>query len=93
MSPTIKSGILSVALLSGAAVCAHAQSTSIASLPPGAAATPAPQGVVVAPSTPYVGPNAGKSWGAPERQTQPVQPSAGYVGPALTVGDRGVDSD
>jgi hypothetical protein len=93
MFPTAKSAILSAALLSGAAVCAHAQSTSIAALPPGAPATPAPQAVVVAPSAQYAGPNAGKLWSAQERQTQPVQSPQAYLGPALTTTDQGVDSE
>ena len=93
MSLTVKSAILSFALLSGTAVGVHAQSDNISALPPIAPATPAPQSVVVAPSPQYVGPNPGKTWGAQERHAQPVRPSNAYIGPALTVGDRGVDSD
>ena len=92
MVPTAKSAILSVALLCGAAVCAHAQSNNIAALPPGPPAVPAPQTVLVAPSPQYAGPNPGKLWNAPERQAQPVQSSEAYAGPALTT-ETGVDSE
>ena len=82
MSSLVKSAVLSLGLLAGAAVSAYAQSESIAVLPPDAAATPAPQRTVVAPSPKYIGPAPGSTWTAQERQTQPVQPSPKYVGPA-----------
>ena len=81
MSTLVKSTVLSLGLLTGAALAAHAQSDSVAALPPNAAATPAPQGAAVAPSPAYVGPAPGITWSAQERQTQPVQPSPEYVGP------------
>ena len=81
MSPLVKSAVLSLALLGGAAASAYAQSESIAALPPDAPATPAPQRTVVAPSPRYVGPKAGATWSAQEKQTQPVQASPKYVGP------------
>jgi len=81
MSPLVKSAVLSFALLAGTAVSAFAQSESIAALPPDAAATPAPQRAVVAPSSRYVGPDPGVTWSAQERATQQVQPSPKYVGP------------
>ena len=79
MSPLVKSTVLSLGLLTGTVVSAYAQSESIAALPPDAAATPAPQGAVVAPSSRYVGPDPGVTWSAQERQTQQVQPSPKYV--------------
>jgi hypothetical protein len=81
MSPLVKSAVLSLALLAGAAASAYAQSESIAALPPDAPATPAPQGAVVAPSPRYVGPDPGVTWSATEKNTRPVQPSPKYVGP------------
>ena len=81
MSPLVKSTVLSLGLLTGTVVSAYAQSESIAALPPDAAATPAPQGAVVAPSQKYVGPDPGVTWSAQEKQTQAVQPSPKYVGP------------
>ena len=59
MSTLVKSAVLSLSLLAGAAVSAYAQSDKIAALPPNAAATPAPQGAVIAPSPAYVGPGSG----------------------------------
>ena len=44
MSTLVKSAVLSLSLLAGAAVSAYAQSDNIAALPPNAAATPAPDG-------------------------------------------------
>lgn len=83
MSSLVKSAIVSVSLLAGAMATAHAQSESIAVLPPNApTATPAPQRSAVAPSPKYIGPAPGITWTAEERQTQPVQPSPQYVGPA-----------
>jgi len=86
MSSLVKSAVLSLALLAGAAASAYAQSESIAALPPDAAATPAPQRAVVAPSPRYVGPDPGVTWSAQERQTQPIQPSPQYLGPAPSSG-------
>ncbi len=81
MSPLFKSAMLSLGLLAGAGVSAYAQSDNIAALPPDAAGTPAPQGVLVAPSPQYVGPEPGITWSATEKNTGPVQPSPQYVGP------------
>jgi hypothetical protein len=81
MSPLVKSAVLSLSLLAGAAVSAYAQSENIAALPPDAPATPAPQGIVIAPSPRYVGPDPGVTWSAAEKNTGPVQPSPKYVGP------------
>ena len=81
MSSLVKSTVLSLGLLAGAAASAYAQSENIAALPPDAAATPAPQGAVVAPSPRYVGPDPGITWSAAEKNTGPVQPSPKYVGP------------
>jgi len=92
MSRNVNSAILSVVLLSGTVICAHAQSNNIAALPLSAPATPAPQSVVVAPPSQYAGPNPGKVWSAPERQAQPAYSSQAYVGPALTT-ESGVDSE
>jgi hypothetical protein len=81
MSPLVKSAVLSLGLLAGVSVSAFAQSENIAALPPNAPATPAPQGVIVAPSSEYVGPAPGITWSANEKNTGPVRPSEKYVGP------------
>ncbi len=76
----VKSAALSVALLAGVAVAAHAQS-NVASLPPAApmAATPQSYGA-------YPGVNPGASWSGVGQQTQAVAPSPAYVGPAVGAG-------
>ncbi|HEX3860421.1 MAG TPA: hypothetical protein VHY35_01860 [Stellaceae bacterium] len=72
-----KSAILSVALVAGAAVAAHAQS-NVASLPPATAATTPTPGYGA-----YPGPNPGGSWsGAGAAAQAAVAPSAPYVGPS-----------
>ncbi len=76
-----KSTLLSVTLLAGAAFAAHAQSGSVAALPPGTAAT-APASAPVGPSVAFPGPNPGSGYygGTVTQQTQ-VAPSPQYVGP------------
>jgi hypothetical protein len=81
MSPLLKSTVLGVGLLAGAAASAYAQSENIAALPPDAAADASPQSVAVAPSPKYVGPDPGITWSAVETNNGPVQPSPQYVGP------------
>src|SRR5579885_255451 len=79
-----KSTILALGLLAGAAV-AHAQSSNVAALPPGTAATPST--APVGPSAAYPGPNPGSGYyGGTVTQQQPVQPSPQYVGPAPGAG-------
>jgi hypothetical protein len=77
-----KSALLTLALLAGTAVAAHAQS-NIAALPPGGgavAATPPAYGT-------YPGPQPGASWAGVGQQTQAVTPSGAYIGgPALGAG-------
>jgi hypothetical protein len=77
----VKSTILGMGLLIGAAFGAQAQTDNVAALPPGAPA-PQPPAAAVAPSAKYIGPAPGETWSAQERQTQPVRPSEAYVGPA-----------
>jgi hypothetical protein len=90
MSSLVKSAILSLSLLAGGAVAAHAQSDNIAALPPGAAVTAhAPIG----PSVPYPGPNPGKSWNAAGSQLGDEQTSPQYVGPSPGVGYYGRDEN
>ena len=73
MSTLVKSTVLSLGLLAGVAVAAHAQSSNVAALPPGAVA---PQAAPVGPS-PLPGPNPGAGWyGGTVSQQQPVVPSA-----------------
>jgi len=79
MSPFAKSTLLSVGLLFGTAVAAHAQSGSVAALPPATPATPP------AASSPVglPGPNPGTGYyGGTVTQQQPVVPSPQYVGPS-----------
>ncbi len=73
MSAT-KSALLTLALLAGTAVAAHAQS-NIAALPPGGpvAATPSAYGS-------FPGPQPGASWSGVGQQTQAVVPSGAYIG-------------
>ncbi|HEV8677963.1 MAG TPA: hypothetical protein VGQ90_01210 [Stellaceae bacterium] len=79
MSIFAKSAVLSLGLLAGIATVANAQSTSIAALPPGAAAAPPS---AVQPSGVYPGPRPGSGWyPRNEQQTQSVQSSPTYVGP------------
>jgi len=76
----VRTSILSLALVTGVAFAAHAQSGSVAALPPGAAPAPAP--AAVAPSARLPGPNPGSAWSAQgEKQTQAVTPSPAYPGP------------
>ncbi len=91
MYTLVKSAVLSLSLLAGAAVSAYAQSENIAALPPNAAVAPSPQGAVVAPSPQYVGPAPGITWSAAEKNTASVQPSPRYVGPSLTIESGGID--
>jgi hypothetical protein len=75
-----KSTLLSVTLLAGAAFAAHAQSGSVAALPPGTAAPAAT--APVGPSVAYPGPNPGSGYyGGTVAQQAPVAPSPPYVGP------------
>jgi hypothetical protein len=69
-----KSAVLTLALLAGTAVAAHAQS-NIAALPPGGpvAATPPAYGA-------YPGPQPGAPWAGVGQQTQAVVPSGAYIG-------------
>ena len=70
-----KSAILSLSLIAGVVVAAHAQSSNIATLPPEAAPATA-----VAPSGVYPGPNPGKGWYSTEERTQRVAPSPPMAG-------------
>jgi hypothetical protein len=86
MSSLIKTALLSVSLVAGAAVAAHAQ--SVASLPPGAAAAPAPVTSPVGPSVAYPGPNPGSGYyGGTVSEQQAITPSPKYVGPAPGASD------
>src|SRR5215207_1281426 len=75
----VRTSILSLALVTGVAFAAHAQSGSVAALPPGAAPAPAP--AVVAPSARLQGPNPGAAWSTQEASTRPVTPSGRLEGP------------
>jgi len=79
MSTLAKSTVLSLSLLAGAAFAAHAQSGSVASLPPGTAAAPP---AATAPLNPYPGPNPGAGVSAGMGHTQAVVPSPAYIGPS-----------
>lgn len=82
MSSLVKSALLGISLVAGAAVAAHAQSNSVASLPPGAAATPPAATAPVGPSVAYPGPNPGSGgYTGTFSEQQPVAPSPKYVGP------------
>lgn len=82
MSIFAKTTVLSFALLAGAAFTAHAQSGSVASLPPGAATPPAAT-APIGPSAAYPGPNPGAGYyPTTEKHTQDVVSSPKYVGPA-----------
>ena len=80
----VKSSVLSLGLLAGVGFAAHAQSDSVASLPPAAPAAASPAATAaVAPSAKLPGPNPGSGWYAQEQQTRAADaPSAKYVGPA-----------
>jgi hypothetical protein len=75
----VRTSILSLALVTGVAFAAHAQSGSVAALPPGAAPAPAP--AAVTPSAKMEGPNPGTLWSMQETQTRPVTPSGKMEGP------------
>ena len=80
MSSFAKTTVLSLTLLAGAAFAAHAQSGSVAALPPGTVATPP---AATAPMTTYHGPNPGAGYyGGTVQTQQPVVPSPKYVGPS-----------
>ncbi len=87
MSTLAKSAVLSLSLLAGAAFAAHAQSGSVAALPPGSAAAPPAATAPVGPSAAYPGPNPGSGYYGGTVTTQaPVTPSPQYVGPAPGAG-------
>jgi hypothetical protein len=87
MSTFAKSTVLSLSLLAGAAFAAHAQSSSIASLPPGGAAPGVAAPIGPAPSAAYPGPNPGSGFYGGTVATQaPVTPSQPYIGPAPGLG-------
>ena len=68
-----KTTVLSLSLLAGAAFAAHAQSGSVAALPPGTAAAPP----AATSSTAYPGPNPGSGYYGGTVQAQaPVTPSS-----------------
>src|SRR6266404_7569682 len=82
MSRFAKSTLLSLSLLAGTALAAHAQSASVAALPPGTAAAPPAATAPVGPSVAYPGPNPGLAAGVKMEKTQAsVTPSPVYVGP------------
>jgi hypothetical protein len=75
MSSFAKTTVLSLTLLAGAAFAAHAQSGSVAALPPGTAAAP-PAAAPIAPSAAYPGPNPGSGYyGGMGRTQATVDPS------------------
>ena len=78
MSPLVKSTILSLGLLAGAAASAYAQSENIAKLPPAAAVTPPP--AAAAPSTVFLGPDPGTAWPAGQSNTGTFQTSPQQFG-------------
>ena len=83
MSTFVKSTLLSVSLLAGAALAAHAQTGSVAALPPDSTATPPAATAPVGPSVAYPGPNPGSGApGATLTQQTPVAASPQYVGPS-----------
>ena len=87
MASLAKSTVLGLSLLTGVAFAAHAQSGSIAALPPGAAAAPPAATAPVGPSATYPGPNPGLGYYGGTVQTQaPVTGSPQYVGPAPGAG-------
>ena len=78
MSTLAKAAVLSLSLLTGAALSAHAQTNNVAALPPGASASAPAR---VGPSGPFPGPDPGRLWSTQESQTLQVQPSGAYPGP------------
>jgi hypothetical protein len=77
MTNFAKTTVLSLGLLAGVALAAHAQSSSVASLPPGTVATPPAAGATAA----YPGPNPGTGYYGGTVQSQaPVTPSPQFVG-------------
>jgi hypothetical protein len=80
VKPYVKSALLSLTLLAGTAVAAHAQSGNVAALPPNPAPATAPSYGT------YPGPNPGSSWSGVGQQTQAVTPSPAYVGPSPGAG-------
>jgi hypothetical protein len=81
MTSFAKTTVLSLSLLAGVAFAAHAQSSSVASLPPGTVAAPPAATAPVAPSTAYPGPNPGTPGYSGMGQTQAtVAPSPPLVG-------------
>ena len=94
MSIFAKSALLGLGLLASVAPNAFAQQANIAALPPAAAVSApvlvGPTGNPVVASPHYVGPNPGKLWGNPEKQTTAVRPSPVYPGPSPS-GDGGGD--
>jgi hypothetical protein len=87
-----KSTLLSVGLLAGAAFAAHAQSGSVAALPPGTAATPH-DAAPVGPSAAYPGPKPGAGYyGGTVAQQRTVSPSPKYIGPNPGSGYYGIGS-
>ena len=78
----MKSALLGLTLMAGTVVAAHAQSNSVAALPPSApvAATAPSYGA-------YPGPNPGGSWSGVGQQTQAVSASPAYVGPSPGAGN------
>ncbi len=82
MSSLVKSTLVGVGLLAGAAFGAHAQSGSVASLPPGATAAPPAAATPVGPSAALPGPNPGSGYyGGTVAAQQAVVPSPQYIGP------------
>jgi hypothetical protein len=87
MSSLAKTTVLSFTLLAGVAFAAHAQSGSVAALPPGTTAAPPAAAAPIGPSTAYPGPNPGAGYYGGTVQTQaPVVPSPKYVGPSPGAG-------
>src|SRR5260370_26852616 len=81
MSILAKSALLSITMLAGVAVAAHAQSGSVAALPPGTVAT-TPATAPIGPSMAFPGPNPGSGYyGGRVTQQAPLAPSPQYVGP------------
>ena len=77
MSTLVKSTLLSAGLAVGLVFAAHAQSGSVAALPPNAG-TPA-----IAPSPQYIGPSPGGSSSAGMGSSGAITPSGAYPGPAV----------
>jgi hypothetical protein len=87
MARLAKSLMLGLGMVAGIAVGAHAQSGSVAALPPGAAAAPPAATAPVGPSAAYPGPNPGSGfYGGTVATQQPVAPSPAWNGPNPGVG-------